>query len=57
MGGKERAYQNKVGVSSVEGVALVDVGHGGVDAVGVRGLERIGDVDAEEGVVLWGWSC
>lgn len=53
--GYGRAYQNEGRVFAVEGIALVDLGHGGVDAVGGRGRRLVGDVDAEEGIVLTRW--
>lgn len=40
-------HQNEGGVFSVEGVALVDLGHGGVHSVGGRRIELIGDIDTE----------
>lgn len=46
-----RTHEDKVGIPSVQGITLVDLGHDGGFAVGGGGGDLIGDVDAEDGDV------
>lgn len=48
-------YQDERRVFAIKSVALVDLGHGGVHAVGSGGFRHVWDVYAEKLVVLDGW--
>lgn len=45
-------HQDEGGIFSVECVALINLSHGGVHPIGGRRIDLVGNVDAEEGVVL-----